>query len=307
VAAKEDQSVVVMCPKCKTRLKVDETRLSLGGSRFKCPKCNTQLVIKKPSAPAAAAKKALHGNKILLAHSNSEIVKSTASLLSDKGYTVITSADGIDAMVKALREEPFLALLEVALPKIYGFEVCKKIKSRAETKEMKVILLVSVYDRKKYRREPNSLYGADAYIEEHEISEQLVDRIIKLCTPEPEEKTEALTPPQPSAASQPVHTETGVETVARKPAPTEGKKPPEEIIEKARRLARTIINDIYLYNSAKADESIRNDNFYTVFASDIKEGKKLYENRIPQEVRNMSDFYREAIENFISSKKKSLM
>lgn len=299
--------MVVMCPKCKARLKVDETRVSPAGSRFKCPKCSTHLIVKKPAAhaPAAAIKKALHSNKILLAHSNSEILKSTASLLSDKGYTVITAADGIDAMIKALKEQPFLALLEVALPKIYGFEVCKKIKSRAETKEMKVMLLASVYDRKKYRREPNSLYGADEYLEEHEISAVLIDKINKLRAPEQEEKPERATPAGPSTL-QPAQPEARVATTLRGPAPTEGGIPSDEMIEKAKRLARTIINDIYLYNSAKADESIKNNNFYTVFASDVKEGKKLYENRISQEVRNMNDFYREAIENFLAARKKVL-
>jgi predicted Zn finger-like uncharacterized protein len=306
VAAKEDQTVVVMCPRCKARLKVDEARLSPDGSRFKCPKCSAHLVVKKPAAPApAATKKALNSNKILLAHSSSEIVRSAAALLSDKGYTVITAADGIDAMIKALKEQPFLSLLEVALPKIYGFEVCKKIKSRTETKDMKVVLLASVYDRKKYRREPNSLYGADDYLEEDEISAVLIEKINKLSAPQEEEKPESARPPEPSAP-QPAQPEIRTETRLRGTTPTEEGVPSDEKIEKAKRLARTIINDIYLYNSAKADESIKNNNFYTVFASDIREGKKLYENRISQEVRNMNDFYREAIENFLTAKKKVL-
>jgi predicted Zn finger-like uncharacterized protein len=305
VDAKEDQEVVVACPKCKTKLKVDETRLSPEGSRFKCPKCTALLVIKKPAAPAAAAKRALSGSKILLAHSNSEVVRGTASLLSDKGYTVITAADGIDAMVKAMKEQPFLALLEVALPKIYGFEVCRKIKSRPETKEMKIILVVSVYDKKKYRREPNSLYGADDYLEEHDLLPMLIDKINKLRSPQQEEKTEKTPPPQQPAAHA-GHPDIRVETSLTQPATSTAEGPSAEMIEKAKRLARTIINDIYLYNSAKADEAIVNDNFYIVFASDIKEGKKLYENRIPLEVRNMNDFYREAIDNFLSARKKVL-
>ena len=300
--------MVVTCPKCKTKLKVDETRLSPEGSRFKCPKCTTLLVIKKPTAPSAAAaagKKGLSGSKILLAHSNSEVLRDTASLLSEKGYTVLTSVDGIDAMVKAMKEQPFLALLEVALPKIYGFEVCRKIKSRPETKEMKVILLVSVYDKKKYRREPNSLYGADDYLEEHEILPMVIERINKLRAPQQEETTEKTPPPpQPDApAGQP---DIRVEVPLKGPAPAAAGGSSDEMVEKAKRLARTIVNDIYLYNSAKADESIMNDNFYVVFASDIREGKKLYENRIPLEVRNMNDFYREAIDNFLATRKKVL-
>lgn len=56
----------------------------------------------------------------------------------------------------------------------------------------------------------------------------------------------------------------------------------------------------------KVEESIRNGNFYTAFAAEINEGLKLYENRVTQEVRAISDFYKEAIEGFIENKKKDI-
>jgi hypothetical protein len=78
------------------------------------------------------------------------------------------------------------------------------------------------------------------------------------------------------------------------------------MVERARRLARTILSDIYLYSPQKVEEAIRNGNFYATFASELKEGMKLYETRIPQEVRQKGDFFREAIEDFIETKKKAL-
>ena len=124
--------MVVICPKCKVKLKVDEAKLSTAGSRFKCPKCSTVLVVKKPSVQI---KKTLDTAKVLVAHSNPEVLESARTILQDQGYKVVTSTDGIDAMVKALRDLPFLAVVEVSLPKIYGFEVCKKLKSRPEMKD----------------------------------------------------------------------------------------------------------------------------------------------------------------------------
>ncbi len=53
-----------------------------------------------------------------------------------------------------------------------------------------------------------------------------------------------------------------------------------DLVEKAKRLARTILSDIYLYSKAKVDEAIRKDAFHTTFASELKEGLKLYENRV---------------------------
>ena len=65
------------------------------------------------------------------------MVEKMSNFLTKKGYTVITSNDGIDTMIKAIKELPFLALLDVALPKIYGFELCKRLKERPETKDIK--------------------------------------------------------------------------------------------------------------------------------------------------------------------------
>jgi predicted Zn finger-like uncharacterized protein len=294
--------VVVGCPKCKVRLKVDETKLSPGGSRFKCPKCATVLIVKKPAAPV---KKELATNKILVGHSNQDTLGKIVSLLTGQGYKVVTAADGIDVMVKALKELPFLAIIEVALPKIYGFEVCKRLKMRAEAKEMKFILIPSIYDKTKYRRDPISLYGADEYIEDHDISTQLIGKIEKLRGGGEAEKTGG---PAETEATQPAapQPEPSPEVVVKPAAPPAPQGGTDEKIEKAKRLARTIINDIYLYNSAKLDDSLRNDNFYTIFAAEVKEGRKLYDLRIPQEVRNIDDFYKEAIENFISARKKAL-
>ena len=108
------------------------------------------------------------------------MLENARTLLQEQGYKVITSADGIDVMVKALKELPFLAVVEVSLPKIYGFEICKRLKSRAEMKDMKFILVPSTFDKSKYRREPVSLYGADDYIEAHDIPAMLIEKINKL-------------------------------------------------------------------------------------------------------------------------------
>jgi predicted Zn finger-like uncharacterized protein len=285
--------VVVVCPRCKTRLKVDEHKLSVEGSRFKCPKCTTVLLVKKPSA---LPKKGLVKNRILVAHSNQSKINEITSLLLKNGYKTITSSDGIDAMIKSIKELPFLALIEVSLPKIYGFEVCKRLKQRAETKEMKCILITSAYDKRRYRREPADLHGADDYIEEHNIPELLIEKINTIKGIQPEEKVERQIEEPVKKPEQKIQTKAEPEIIEK---PVLDQK-----VERAKRLARAIISDIYLYNTAKADESIRNNNFYSVFEPEIKEGLKLYENRISQDVRIKGDFFREAINNFIENKKK---
>ncbi|MDA8432300.1 MAG: hypothetical protein M0Z60_04975, partial [Nitrospiraceae bacterium] len=147
----------------------------------------------------------------------------------------------------------------------------------------------------------------DEYIEDHDISTQLIDKIEKLKGGgEPEKPAEPPAVetgrPAPPVAPKP---EPAPQAVVKPVSPPEPRGDVAEKIEKAKRLARTIINDIYLYNSAKLDDSLRNDNFYAAFSAEVKEGKKLYDLRIPQEIRDMGDFYKEAIENFISARKKT--
>lgn len=305
--------MVVICPKCKVKLKVDDAKLSFAGSRFRCPKCSTVLVVKKPTEHI---KNKLDSSTVLLAHSNTAVRENARTILQDQGYKVITSTDGIDAMVKALKELPFLAVVEVSLPKIYGFEICKRLKSRPEMKDIKFILVPSTFDKSKYRREPVSLYGADDYIEDHDIPALLIEKINRLAAI-PEEGAERPQSTQKSAVSSPETPEIrsevpGIKPETRpevgQPAASAETKPSktDEAIERARRLSRTIIDDIYLYNPAKVMASIKNGNFYAVFAPELKEGQKLYENRIAQEIRDRGNYYRDTIEDFIAKKKKEL-
>jgi predicted Zn finger-like uncharacterized protein len=294
--------VVVICPKCKTKLKVDDGKLTEAGSRFKCPKCSTVLLVKKP---APVQEKPIDNIKVLVAHSNPAIINEIIPLLNQNGYETITASDGIEAMVKTIKELPFLAVIEVSLPKIYGFEVCKRLKARPETKWMKFILISSPYDKNRYRREPESFYDADDFIEEHRITGLLIDSINTFRSKKPDEKKAEIVgkPPEaPVKEKTEQKTEPETKPVEKVPAPPSSS---DDKIERARRLARTIVSDIYLYNTAKADESIRNNTFTSVFVPEIKEGLKLYESRIAQEVRDKGDFFKEVLRDFLEKKKKS--
>jgi len=300
MVAKEDETVVVICPKCKTKLKVNEGKISEGGSRFKCPKCSTVLLVKKPSA---VPQKPVDNVKIIVAHSNPSTVNQLVAILNNYGYQITTASDGIEAMVKAIKEVPFLMILEVGLPKIYGFEVCKRLKLRPEARGMKFILVSSPYDSSKYKREPSSLYEADDYIEEHRLSELLIDSINRIKGKGPDQKKEALRKP---AETQLEKKSDEAPRPEMKPSPKPPEQSGDEKIERAKRLARAIVSDIYLYNTPKAEAAIKNETFNSAFAAEIKEGLKLYENRIAKEVRDQGDFFRETIREFIENKKKIL-
>ncbi|MFN3740336.1 MAG: zinc-ribbon domain-containing protein [Thermodesulfovibrionales bacterium] len=335
--------MVVTCPQCKVKLKIDDAKIPAQGARFKCPKCSGAVFVKpseiiKQATPSAQAvtkpekegtKKGIEGldiKKVLIAHGERKLLDEMERLIREAGYIPITSQDGIEAIVKASRELPFVAVLDVALPKEYGFDVCRKLKEIEYTKDIKVILVTSVYDKTRYKRPPVSLYGADDYIEDHEIKELLINKIETIkaglisggqkVLPEapkdiaPSEKVEkverslpkgfdSFIPPVTSSQLK----ETPVETSTKEMVAEKG-VPQDELIEKARRLARTIISDIYFYNPHKFEDAIKKGTFYETFQDELKEGLKLYESRIPYEIRKRADYFKEEIEAFIEAKKK---
>ena len=65
--------------------------------------------------------------------------------------------------------------------------------------------------------------------------------------------------------------------------------------EAARRLARTIISDITIYNKQKVKEGIRNDNLFEVLKSELEQGRKVYESRVSPEIVKNNNFYDLAI------------
>lgn len=83
-------------------------------------------------------------SKILFIEDEEALQKSLAKALEIEGYTVISAYDGRAGIDTALKEGPDLILLDLILPQIDGFEVLKKLKTTAETKNIPVIILTNL-------------------------------------------------------------------------------------------------------------------------------------------------------------------
>jgi len=69
-------------------------------------------------------------NKILIVEDDKNIRQGLVDNLEMEYYQVITAADGEEGLAKALKESPQLIILDITLPKLNGFEVCKKLKEK---------------------------------------------------------------------------------------------------------------------------------------------------------------------------------
>jgi hypothetical protein len=65
--------------------------------------------------------------------------------------------------------------------------------------------------------------------------------------------------------------------------------------EEARRLARTILSDILLYNQAKVKEGIEKDNLFEILTEELAEGKKYYESMVEGDLRGNTNIFNEAV------------
>jgi DNA-binding response OmpR family regulator len=71
--------------------------------------------------------------KVLLVDDDAELVDVLAYALRREGYTVLTAPDGEQALQRWEAERPDLILLDGRLPKVDGFEVCRRVRQASET------------------------------------------------------------------------------------------------------------------------------------------------------------------------------
>lgn len=84
-------------------------------------------------------------SKILIVDDDSMIQKLIDQILSLEGYRTEIAVDGFDAGVKMNTFKPDLLILDLVMPGIDGFEVCKRIKSDSKTAHVKIIALTGYY------------------------------------------------------------------------------------------------------------------------------------------------------------------
>ncbi len=82
--------------------------------------------------------------KILVVDDTPKNVKLLADLLTVKGYAVVTAASGREALAQVEAERPDLVLLDVVMPEMSGYEVCRKIRANPATEILPVVMVTAL-------------------------------------------------------------------------------------------------------------------------------------------------------------------
>lgn len=270
-------------------------------------------------APSAESVHMGHDRLVVVADPDVDGGKATVSRLSAWGLQPVLVHDGVEAMLTIQRMLPRVVVLDAALPKMYGFQVCEVIKRNESLKHTGVILVGAVHNQDRYRRQPVELYGADFYIEQPDLPEGLGPLLQRMgvelsmpavnAAPTPEQASEPVPVRPAPRLSEPLPIPPKVEPEVEPARIAPQVTPPVELPPSsepddalaneranAERLARIIVSDIVLYQPEKFAEVVAGGNVAMIMGTQIEEARVLFAQRVDERVREERDFIVEELQ-----------
>ena len=116
--------------------------------------------------------------RILIADDEPNIALSLEFLMRDRGYAIAVARNGEEALRLAAEFRPDLVLLDVMMPVINGFEVCRRLRADPLHRGLKILMLTARGRESEVQRGLSE--GADAYLTKPFGTQELVAIVDKL-------------------------------------------------------------------------------------------------------------------------------
>ncbi len=113
--------------------------------------------------------------KVMVIDDSQTIRRTAETLLMKEGYTVITAADGFEALAKIADQKPDLIFIDIMMPRLDGYQACALIKNNAHYAKTPVIMLSSkdgLFDRARGR-----IVGSDEYLTKPFTKDELIGAV----------------------------------------------------------------------------------------------------------------------------------
>jgi DNA-binding response OmpR family regulator len=125
--------------------------------------------------------------KILVVDDDPEIREAISLILEANGYKVVTAQDGVDGLNKLKVDNPDLMILDLLMPRLDGFGVCKELKDPrwAKYARIPIIILSSVREdasKRRYELETGVQLDVADYVEkpiEHTVLLERIGKVLK--------------------------------------------------------------------------------------------------------------------------------
>lgn len=133
---------------------------TVGGHR-RIKKSDLEAFMRKQGIPIPEGVDLEERRKILVVDDDPIIVETIVQALEEDehDYEVISASDGFEAGLQVNHFKPHLLILDIMMPDIKGYDVCRKIKCSPETRDTKIIVLSAYLDEEKFKQMKD--YGAD--------------------------------------------------------------------------------------------------------------------------------------------------
>ncbi len=123
--------------------------------------------------------------KILIVDDDPDILEAMTMVLESRGYQVVTASDGVEGLANLKAEKPDLMVLDLLMPKMDGFAVCKELQDPrwAKYRDIPILIQTSVREeasRRRYELETGLALDVADYIEKPVAPDVLLSRVASL-------------------------------------------------------------------------------------------------------------------------------
>jgi CheY-like chemotaxis protein len=118
--------------------------------------------------------------RILVVDDEPDIVRVVVKILASRGHQMTTASDGEEALETMKADPPDVVILDLNLPRLDGWEVCKRIKADPATQHVPVVMMTAAYVSVDDAR-AGAGAGADEYLVKPFLREVLIHNVERLC------------------------------------------------------------------------------------------------------------------------------
>jgi CheY-like chemotaxis protein len=86
----------------------------------------------------------LPNSRVLIVDDNAQNVELLQAFLESLPVQIATAVDGVDALEKVQQFNPDLILLDIMMPRMSGYQVCKKLKSEPATRDIQILMVTAL-------------------------------------------------------------------------------------------------------------------------------------------------------------------
>ncbi len=247
----------VQCPSClkQYRLPSDQDKLL----RVRCRSCGHEFLV----SPSREMSHEIEGNGKRVSAVVADIQRDFRNLIIDtltrQHFHLYVVEDGRKAYEIVVSTKPELLLVNPYLPGLMGTDLITRLRAEQNAPQT-IVLLGAIHDARRYRRRPESLYGADDYLDEGIDEGSMVKKL---------------------------------EFHLRQPLASEALGPERE--HDAMRMARSVFTDLIVYHPHKMARVKNAEDFFLVFSDETTEARRYLDDK----KAGAGDLLREVVDRYL--------